>query len=896
MKRIILPSAGLKTAVLLPLTIVLITLISLFVYGYSHQEKIYTQKYIDKELLVAKRAMDSGLIADADKLSAALTIITADPGLKRAMIAGDREALLEQSNRYFKTLREKNDITHFYFHLPNRVNFLRVHNSQRHSDKIDRYSLLQAQSTQKPSSATEIGPMGLFTLRVVFPWYENGTLIGYVEMGQEIEHLYTHIKEIANVDLHVIINKKVLSKGNFESGMKLMDRTAQWNDLPHSVVIFTTLPEQRHTLIKQISKCNPLEQGTMNVTVDDNIYHVSSLLLSDSNPVNDGTIGCIFFVHDVTALEQKNIYRLFLAIGVGAVFGGLLILFFYFLFYRVEIKLRKATERFYLHFEQNPLAVIEWDTNFKVLEWNPAAEKLFGYTKEEAIGNSAEKLILAEKDTGHVSEIWQALLSGNGGYRSTNENITKEKNTIICEWYNTPLMNEKGEIIGVASMVEDLTQQKRSEEKIAHLGYYDLLTELPNRLLFKDRLEDNCRKAHRYNYLVGILYINIDHLKNINDTLGHTIGDLVIKSVALRIKEAIRESDTLSRFGGDEFTILISELKDLHNLERIISTIFEMIKEPIQIHDQELFITLSIGSSIYPLDDISPENLIRNADTAMNLAKTMGRNQYQQYKKELTDQATKVLSLQNGLRNAIKNEEFVLYYQPQMNLKTGMIIGAEALVRWKHPEDGLRSPLEFIPIAEESGLIVPMGEWILRTACKQAKEWHEQGMSDFTIAVNLSARQFREDGFAKMVLKIIQESQVETSFIELELTESILAENTVVVLETLNIFKQEGIKISLDDFGTGYSSLSYLKLFPIDKLKIDQSFVRDALVDKSDASLVRTIIAMGKALELTTIAEGVETKEQMDFLRMEECDEIQGYFLAKPLPADEFIHFLRNRD
>ena len=896
MKKTIISSLSLKTAVLLPLSIVLITFISLFVYGYSHQEKVYTQKYIDKELLVAKRAMDSGMRADADKLSAALTIITADPGLKRAMISGDREALLEQSNRYFKTLREKNDITHLYFHLPNRVNFLRVHNPQRHSDKIDRFSLLQAQSTQKPSSAIEIGPMGLFTLRVVFPWYENGTLIGYVEMGQEIEHLYTHIKDIANVDLHVMMSKKVLSKENLESGMKMMGRTVQWNNLPHSVVIFTTLPEQRRTLVKQITECNPLEQGTMNVTVDDSIYHVTSLPLSDHNPANDGTIGCIFFVHDVTALEQKNIHHLFLAIGIGTVFGGLLILFFYFLLDRVEKKLRKATQRFYLHFEQNPLAVIEWDTNFKVVEWNPAAEKLFGYTKEEAIGNSAEELLLAEKDIGHVSEIWEALLSGNGGYRSTNENINKERNTIICEWYNTPLMNEKGEIIGVASMVEDLTQQKRSEEKIAHLGYYDLLTELPNRLLFKDRLEDNCRKAHRYNHLLGILYINIDHLKNINDTLGHTMGDLVIQSVALRLKQVIRESDTLSRFGGDEFTLLISELKDLHNLERITSSIFEMFKEPIQIHDQELFITLSIGSSIYPLDDISPENLIRNADTAMNLAKTMGRNQYQQYKKELTDHATKVLSLQNGLRNAIKNEEFMLYYQPQMNLKTGMIIGAEALIRWKHPEDGLKSPIEFIPIAEESGLIVPMGEWILRTACKQAKEWHEQGISDFTIAVNLSARQFREDGFAKMVLQIIQDSQVESSFIELELTESILAENTAVVLETLNIFKQEGIKISLDDFGTGYSSLSYLKLFPIDKLKIDQSFVRDALVDKSDASLVRTIIAMGKALELTTIAEGVETKEQMDFLRMEGCDEIQGYFLAKPLPADEFIHFFRNRD
>ncbi|MDD5211794.1 MAG: EAL domain-containing protein, partial [Sulfuricurvum sp.] len=878
------------------LSVVLIILISLFVYGYVHQEKEYTQKYIEKELLVAKRAMDSGIKADEDKLSAALAIITADPALKRAMIEGDREALLEQSIRYFKTLREKNDITHFYFHQANRVNFLRVHNPKRHGDKIDRFSLLQAEATLKPASAIEIGPMGLFTLRVVFPWYEKGTLIGYVEMGQEIEHLYAHIKEIANVDLHVIIDKRVLLKEDWESGMKMMGRKAQWNLLPQSVVIYTTLPESSGVLINQISECNLAKQVTMNLVVDEHSYQVSSLPLIDPNPANDRKIGCIFFIHNVSALHQKNIHHLFLAIGAGIILGGLLLLFFNFLIYRVEKQLRKATQRLFLHFEQNPLAVIEWDTNFKVVDWNPAAERIFAYTKEEALGHSAEELILTKNSIEHSSEIWSELLSGSGGYRSTNEMRTKERNIIFCEWHNTPLINEKGEIIGVASMVEDVTQQKRSEEKISHMGYYDLLTELPNRILFKARLEENCRKADRNNTLVGILFINIDHLKDINDTLGHAIGDLIITSVALRLREAIRESDTLSRFGGNEFAVLVPELKDLHHIEKMTYFIFEMFKEPIKIDDHELFITLSIGSTIYPLDDISSENLLRNADTAMHLAKKMGRNQHQCYSKELTNQVTMALSLQNALRNAIKNEELCLYYQPQMNLETGIIIGAEALVRWQHPEEGLKSPVEFIPIAEESGLIVPMGDWILRAACKQAKEWQQQGMSNFTIAVNLSARQFKEEGFAQRAIQIIHESMVKTSFIELELTESIFAENTLMVFETLNIFKQAGIKISLDDFGTGYSSLSYLKLFPIDKLKIDQSFVRDVLVDKSDASLVRAIIAMGKALGLTTIAEGVETKEQLDFLHREGCEEIQGYFLSKPIPAHEFTRFWRNRE
>lgn len=1019
-----MPVFSLKISILIPLTLTLMVLISLFVYGYTYQEKMYTKKYIGEEFLVAEHAFTSGLTSEEEKLSALLTVITADSALKQTMIAGDRNGLLQQSIPNYKLLREKYGITHFYFHLPDRTNFLRVHQPERHGDRIDRFSALKAEATGKPASALEVGPLGYLTLRMVFPWYQNGNLIGYIELGEEIEHLYTHIKKISNLDLYVTLNKQILSQQSWESSMKAMGRKAAWNLLPDSVVIFTTLPESNRTLYQHLIQSSNFDQ----IPIGNTIYETFSLPLNDPE-VADHEIGRIYFAHDVTALKQQTRHHLYSAAGIGALLGGVLIMFFYLLTRRVEKRLelssknllhseerfrslvesssdwiwevdvngrylysspkvkeilgyevdeiigktpfdlmgekeaarpaaafsvlaqthqpftglenitrhkdgriiiletsgvpiinenglftgyrgidrditrrkndeenlQKASQRLLLHFQQNPLGVIEWDTDFKVVKWNPAAERIFGYSEQEALNRSAEELILAPTATVNVSEIWQKLLSGEEGYRGINENRTKNGKRIFCEWYNTPLKNGKGEIIGVASVVDDITVRREATEKIQHMAYYDTLTELPNRVLFKDRLEQNCLEAKRNKGLVTLLFIDIDSFKNVNDTLGHIIGDLLLIAVATRLKEKMRATDTVARLGGDEFGIIITELKSVEDMEGIIQSLFEKIQAPFKIYEHEFFITVSIGSSTYPHDDLNADNLIRNADTAMFWAKKMGRNQHQCYQKAMTDQASTLLLLQNDLRKAIQNEELILFYQPQMELKSGTIIGAEALIRWNHPEEGLKSPAEFIAIAEETGLIVPMGEWILRSACLQIQQWQEQGLPPFIVAVNLSARQFKEEGFAQSVIQIIRKSGVDPHRIELELTESILAENAIEVNKSLHLFKQAGVRISLDDFGTGYSSLSYLKFFPIDKLKIDQSFVRDLLIDKNDASLIRAIIAMAKALELTTIAEGVETKEQLDFFEREGCNEIQGYFLAKPMPSDRLQQFIEER-
>jgi diguanylate cyclase (GGDEF)-like protein len=416
---------------------------------------------------------------------------------------------------------------------------------------------------------------------------------------------------------------------------------------------------------------------------------------------------------------------------------------------------------------------------------------------------------------------------------------------------------------------------------------------LPNRTLFSDRLRLECRRANRHHHRIGVVFMDIDFFKTINDTLGHEIGNTLLQSVASRLSAIFRSSDTLARFGGDEFAILLPDIRENGDPEFILREILERFSAPLSVSGHELYVTLSIGYTLYPDDGSDPEALLRNADIAMYAAKEGGRNMVRRYHSGMTDAVSSQLEIHNGLIHAFKHHEFVLYYQPQYDISGKTITGAEALVRWQHPQKGLISPGEFIPIAEKTGLIVPIGEWVFRTACEELKRLEQLGFEPFTMAINLSSRQFKEEKFTRIIHEIIHESGVRAESVELELTESILIGDTADVLRILTEFKQSGFRLSIDDFGTGYSSLSYLKLFPIDKVKIDQSFTRNATLLQNDRNLVRAIIAMSQALGLTTIAEGVETREQFDLMEAEGCSEIQGYFIAKPMAAPEFETFLQ---
>ena len=390
------------------------------------------------------------------------------------------------------------------------------------------------------------------------------------------------------------------------------------------------------------------------------------------------------------------------------------------------------------------------------------------------------------------------------------------------------------------------------------------------------------------------MFLDLDRFKIINDTLGHETGDALLKAVAERLKTCMRAGDTISRLGGDEFTVILANVAHVDDVARVAQKIIDTFTPQFNIAGRELFISASIGITLYPFDDNNLENLLRNADAAMYHAKEMGRNTFQFYTAELNRRTAKHLTLETALRHALERNELLLHYQPQVNLKTGRIIGAEALLRWQHPEMGLIPPLDFIPLSEETGLIIPIGEWVLRTACAQAKAWEQAGFGDLQVAVNLSGRQLQHRDLAKLVKQVLKETGLDPRQLDLELTESLLMHNTGETLIAMEELHKLGVAFSMDDFGTGYSSLSYLKRFPIDTLKIDQSFVRDIPTDPDDAAIAQAIIAMAHSLGIKVIAEGVETANQLAFMRAHQCDGVQGYYFSKPITAEEVTKLLLN--
>src|SRR5712691_7620409 len=430
---------------------------------------------------------------------------------------------------------------------------------------------------------------------------------------------------------------------------------------------------------------------------------------------------------------------------------------------------------------------------------------------------------------------------------------------------------------------------------LKHLAYYDVLTKSANRSLLQDRLTRAIAHAGRHGRQVAVISVDIDNFKYINNSLGHKAGDQLMKAVTERLGSCVRDGDTIARQGGDEFVIVLpDQVSDEHD-SQVIKRILAAIAQPISIGEREFNITCSIGASFYPQDGSDGETILKNADAAMYGAKELGRNTFQFYAKEIDARINERLMLENSLRRAIEREEFLLQYQPQIHLDRGKITGAEALIRWQHPELGMVSPDKFIPLAEETGLIEPIGEWVLRTACAQNKAWQDARLPAITVSINLSARQFRHKGLAETIARSLRETGLNAECLGLELTESVVMHNAAAGALMLGNLKQMGVKLSIDDFGTGYSSLSYLRRFPIDELKIDQSFVRDVMTDPDDAIIAKAIIALAHGLNLRVTAEGVETKEHIDFLQGRRCDHAQGFYFSKPLHSREFEELLQQK-
>ncbi|MFI3157943.1 MAG: EAL domain-containing protein [Methylococcaceae bacterium] len=444
-------------------------------------------------------------------------------------------------------------------------------------------------------------------------------------------------------------------------------------------------------------------------------------------------------------------------------------------------------------------------------------------------------------------------------------------------------------------MTEDISERKHSESVIRHLAFYDPLTDLPNRTLFRDRLEQATILAERNGHSFALMYLDLDRFKNVNDTLGHPMGDSLLKAVAKRMCHGVRDSDTVARLGGDEFAVIVQDMSVSEDAMRLAEHLRQTLAVPFFIGEHELFTSFSIGISIYPQDAIDIDLLIKAADVALYRAKELGRNNCQFFTSDMNTMALEHLVIENQLQHALERQELVLHYQPQINLNDGAVCGVEALVRWRHPERGMVSPGTFIPIAEDSGLIVPIGEWVLREACVTNKTWLDAGLPEMLVAVNVSAKQLRQKDFLDTVAKVLEETGLPPHLLEIELTESCVMQNPEQAISILEALKVMGIKLAMDDFGTGYSSLAYLKRLPFNKIKIDQSFVIDVSTDADSSAIASAIIALTHSMHRIVIAEGVETLEQLDFLRAGGCDEIQGYYFSRPLDAMALVRFIKEQ-
>ncbi|NSW91406.1 MAG: EAL domain-containing protein [Firmicutes bacterium] len=456
-----------------------------------------------------------------------------------------------------------------------------------------------------------------------------------------------------------------------------------------------------------------------------------------------------------------------------------------------------------------------------------------------------------------------------------------------------PLRNIEGKVIGAIETLQDITERKQAEETVKYQAYHDILTSLPNRLLFKDRLIMALAHARRSGEMLAVMFLDLDRFKNINDTLGHAIGDKLLINVSERLAGIVREVDTVARMGGDEFILILSEVLQAGEVARIAQKILRVFQQSFKINEYELYITASIGISIYPSDGDNADSLIKNADIAMYRAKDLGGNNYQFFTSGMNLAILDRLNMENSLRHALERKEFKIYYQPVVNIGTGEITGVEALIRWQRPGLGMVPPAEFIPLAEETGLIIPIGEWVMRTACAQNKAWQDAGFPPLHMAVNLSALQFRQHNFVGTVENILNETGLEPCYLELEITESIVMKDVRLNSEVLRKLREMGVRISLDDFGTGYSSLCYLKHFPVDNLKIDRSFVRSIAVNQQDTAIISAIVDIAHKLNYKVTVEGVETEEQLIILKQQQCDNIQGYLFSKPLPAREIKKLLK---
>ena len=542
-------------------------------------------------------------------------------------------------------------------------------------------------------------------------------------------------------------------------------------------------------------------------------------------------------------------------------------------------------------FENAADAILITDGHNNILDVNPAFEQITGYRKQEVLGRNPRMLKSGKHDAAFYRDMWGRLLE-TGHWEG--EVWDRRKNGVLYpKWMSVTAVRHEGQLSSFVALFRDISHFKQTEQRLQQLAHYDSLTGLANRSLLNAHLEQAIHLARRNDWQVAVIFIDLDHFKEVNDSLGHSAGDRLLSAVAGRLREQVRESDLLARLGGDEFVIVLEKVSDTASVVRLLEKIGCVVAQPYMLEGYELIVTASMGIGIYPFDGADRELLLRNADSAMYHAKSEGRGCWSFYSDDMNRQTHRRLQLTAGLRCAVEREQLMLVYQPQVDMHSGGVSGMEALVRWRHPELGVVSPAEFIPLAEDTGVIEDIGEWVLAESCRQFRTWQAEGLAPQRVSVNVSARQFKSARFVKTVERVLADTGMDASALELEITENLLVRSDARLLQDMLYLCGLGIRFSIDDFGTGYSSLGYLKRLPVAAIKADRSFVRDVPGDRDGVAILSAMISMAHKLKLRVIAEGVETEAQLSFLRAQDCDELQGYLFSRPLAAPDMEGMLR---
>lgn len=540
-----------------------------------------------------------------------------------------------------------------------------------------------------------------------------------------------------------------------------------------------------------------------------------------------------------------------------------------------------------------PNPIFYKDIDGVYLGCNKSLEKCVGLSRDEIIGKTVYEIAPHEwADQCSLTDKFLIETGECSPYEASVQYADGENKNVI---FSKALFSESDQIInGVVGTIIDITDRKKAEEKVKKLAYYDVLTGLPNRQLLKDRLDQHVARTKRCAENLGVLFVDLDRFKNVNDTLGHSLGDRLLQEVSERLKHCLRESDTVARLGGDEFVIILPSVKHEQYIADVADKLLDVLSKPVDISGHDIYTSLSIGVAVYPYDGTTSDDLLKNADTAMYQAKEHGRNTYRFYSEEMNQKAVKRLSMENSLRAALGNNEMFLNYQPQVDTVTKKVIGVEALLRWDRKGHGLISPAEFIPLAEDTGVIFSLSDWVMKEACRQQVDWIKQGLEPVKMSVNISVMQFKQKNFLDKVVSTIKETGINPQHLELELTESMLMDDHCLTREILCSIREMGLYVSIDDFGTGYSSLSYLRNFPINRLKIDRSFIKNLDTDQNNKSITQAIVGMAKSLNMEVIAEGVETIEECNLLQTLECSEVQGFYFCRPVTPSDFVTFVKS--